>query len=80
MSIRIRIAKWLAPELANWHATAEKWEEATYKWINLATMFEKRANVRERALLSIARLRTPKCSHVVKKACSIADQALSGEG
>jgi hypothetical protein len=77
MSIRTKIAKWLAPELVSWEKTAQKWEDSTYKWVSLATMFEKRLAHRERALRNIIALRTPSCANVGRRMADIAEAALS---
>jgi hypothetical protein len=72
-SIRIKIAKWLAPELAL--DIAALWHNNEY-YRNGRNELCSVVAAQRKALKEIAGLRTPKCSHVVKKACDIADAAL----
>lgn len=81
MSIRVRIAKWLAPELED---AAVFWERATDDQIKLrhrvqfenstmkSTMLEYKI-----ALRNIIALKTPKCAHAARRMADIAEAALS---
>lgn len=67
MSIRITIAKWLAPELA------KDLEESEYE--HRKTRIER--NRFMVALHHVVMLRTPKCAHIGKRMADIAEAALS---
>lgn len=74
MSIRIKIAKWLAPELVrdnHWlEDEARIWEDSASRW-------SEKAMRRGIALNNIKVLRTPNCAHIGKRMADIAEQALS---
>lgn len=73
-NLRIKIAKWLAPEV---FAERDDWENISNDRLRaLVHIIERQANYHF-ALRDIASLRTPKCAYGVKKACDIAEAALA---
>lgn len=73
MRIRLKIAKWLAPEIF------DERDDLVFNLESLRDGYEKLYDKRHsavRALVAISRLRTPNAAHGVKKACDIAESAL----
>jgi hypothetical protein len=78
MSIRIAIAKWLAPEVFDQQVILSKWLRST---TDQRERYAARVGHLSMALNNIVAQRTPKCAHAAKRMADIAAQALTtGEG
>lgn len=73
MSIRLKIANWLAPELED---NARMWEDANDAQIQWRHRVQREREVYRLALRNIQALRTPSCAHIGKKMADIAESAL----
>lgn len=69
-SVRLKVAKWLAPELEQ---KSDYWEVACEKEVECLKSAQ-------RALRSIIALKTPGCAHVGRKMADVAEQALKSGG
>jgi hypothetical protein len=74
MSIRIAIAKWLAPEVFDRN---EVWREAIGRHVKLHDRHREERWALVIALRNIQALRTPSCAHIGKRMADIAEAALS---
>ncbi len=78
MSIRIKIAKWLAPE---WDREFWEGDALLAKVVDDRNEFLRSYVDRGQALRNIIALKTPKCAHIGKRMADIAEAAIkSGEG
>lgn len=73
MSLRLRIAKWLAPELVE---KAGNLADATERMSRNYRFMLDRHDQLLLAVRSIAALRTPKCASIGKRMADIAEEAL----
>lgn len=73
MSLRLRIAKWLAPELVE---KVENLQRSVYWWQDLCGRRTEALIERNVALGNIAALRTPNCASIGKRMADIAEEAL----
>ncbi len=77
MSIRIKIAKWLAPNVFD---SNDVLRSIAQRNIKIASQALNRELKYARALHGIASLRTPSCAHIGKRMADIADAALKTKG
>ena len=82
--LRIRIARWLAPEVFREidHARMQVSliDESRDMWQERANFSLNKVASLRRALRNIASLRTPSCAHIGKRMADIADAALKDTG
>lgn len=74
MSIRIRIAQWLAPEVFSSRESLAK--EVSY-WMDRSKTWSIRAMRRNNVLQAIAARRTPKANGTVRLICDLADAEIN---
>jgi hypothetical protein len=77
MSIKLRLAQWLAPEVFrsrdNWKAVSQHWQGAADRWSVKAVQ-------RGFTLRKIASQRTPHANATVNRMADMAEAELKGEG
>lgn len=74
MSIRIKIARWLAPEIFREHAAMEK---TAAWWMDRTEYWSVKAMRRNDLLRTIAAQRTPKANGTVRRICDMADAEIN---